>query len=110
MRLGSKERRQAALLTQKEQREAEERRRREAAEAAAISEAEEYAKIKQTINIAPTWGAIGDYFFRIAESNEQAAMKPMREEVARAFSFAEWRSSKAKIWPGTRRPCRSFSN
>lgn len=42
-----------------------------------------------TIDMTPTWGEIGYFYARLAASNEQKAMEPMRSEVARAFAAAE---------------------
>lgn len=43
----------------------------------------------RTIDLTPTWGEVGNIVWRIAVSNEQAAMSHMHSEFARAFAMAE---------------------
>ena len=41
------------------------------------------------IDLTPTWGEAGNIIWRFAVSNEQAALKYMHNEFARAFAMAE---------------------
>lgn len=43
----------------------------------------------RTIDLTPTWGEVGNIVWRIAVSNEQAALGRMHSELARAFAMAE---------------------
>lgn len=43
----------------------------------------------KTIDLTPTWGEVGNIVWRIAASNEQAALGHMHSEFARAFAMAE---------------------
>lgn len=40
------------------------------------------------IDITPTWSAIGEIYIRLAESNEQKAIRGMRDEIRKAFAIA----------------------
>ena len=42
-----------------------------------------------TIDMTPTWGEIGLLFWRLALSGEQAAIREMRGEFAKAFAGME---------------------
>lgn len=43
---------------------------------------------EKTIDLTPTWSAIGELFIRLAESNEQAALRNMAPEIRKAFAIA----------------------
>lgn len=44
--------------------------------------------MNQTIDITPTWSAIGEMYISFAQSNEQAAIRPMAPEIRKAFALA----------------------
>lgn len=43
----------------------------------------------KTIDLTPTWGEIGIFYARLAESGELKALKAMRSEIARAMAAAQ---------------------
>lgn len=44
--------------------------------------------MNETIDLTPTWSAIGEIYILFAESNEQAAIRPMAPEIRKAFAIA----------------------
>jgi hypothetical protein len=43
---------------------------------------------EKTIDLTPTWSAIGEVYILFAESNEQAAIRSMAPEIRKAFAIA----------------------
>lgn len=44
--------------------------------------------MSKTIDLTPTWSAIGAMYIRFAESNEQAVITKMAPEIRKAFALA----------------------
>ena len=61
------------------------------AEADAAFEEEQRESVREvgTIELTPTWGEIGLLFWRLALSGEEAAIREMRGEFAKAFAGME---------------------
>jgi hypothetical protein len=56
-----------------------------------------------TIDVTPTWGEIGILYVRLAESGERQAIRAMRDDVAKAFAFAEaFKAIRASLPPELR--------
>lgn len=44
--------------------------------------------MNETIDLTPTWSAIGEIYIVFAESNEQTAIRGMAPEIRKAFAIA----------------------
>ena len=52
----------------------------------------------QTIDITPSWSAVGEIYIRLAESNEQKALRAMSGEIRKAFAIASAAVALSKGW------------
>lgn len=43
----------------------------------------------ESINVTPTWGAVGNLFFRLVRAGEVDALEKIMPEVAKVFAIAE---------------------